>query len=143
MLSGRKRLRKEAEPTPTRAKKQAESAAAGAKVTRGKGKDCGGSGSYEALLTAQCFEGYWSAWPRLKTYLNKQSLAKVPKEIIDVSADEEMAKRFWFTILALYILETQFASTQSDWKLVAQKAKRYLQSNGKIKYADVKHLVKV
>ena len=89
------------------------------------------------------FEGYWDTDAFIKTYLNDQSLAKVPKEILDLAANEEMAKRFWYTILALYILETQFASTQSDWKLVAQKAKRYLQSNGKIKYADVKHLVKV
>ena len=46
-------------------------------------------------------------------------------------AEEEQT--VWLTILALYILSSNFKDKEEEWQLIAKKAKTYLKKQGIIK----------
>ena len=43
---------------------------------------------------------------------------------------EEYLSPVWLTLLALYILENIYADIESEWQLIAKKARAYLKYQG-------------
>jgi len=97
--------------------------------------------SYQELLISQSVDGSWRP-ENLKNVdaLLTKLFEKSPGRLLDELKNKDELKATWLTIVVLVYLERKKSDLESEWKLIARKARTYLKNQG-IDYESYKPLV--
>eukprot|EP00347_Sterkiella_histriomuscorum_P002847 403366571 len=85
------------------------------------------------LILAQSSTGQWASSAVIEQFISQIEWATnqaVIDEVKAMLADQSKFNEVWNTLLALFILSAKFKNKQSEWALIAQKAKQFLKSQG-------------
>eukprot|EP00347_Sterkiella_histriomuscorum_P003897 403362523 len=85
------------------------------------------------LILAQSSTGQWASSAVIEQFISQIEWATnqaVIDEVKAMLADQSQFNEVWNTLLALFILSAKFKNKQSEWALIAQKAKQFLKSQG-------------
>ena len=91
------------------------------------------------ILSQNIIEGYWDENEESKELMNiidKDKMSKINIKIKSLNKGEEIEKRIKFTILVIYFLNTEYYDKIDDYKLIINKAEKYLMNQG-IQYKDI------
>ena len=100
---------------------------------------------YDELILAQSSEGKWQNIKIVAQFFNEdimtydlESLSSI-KIILGLSDIESVC----LTILALFVLENRYADIESEWHLIAKKARTFLKAQGVTKVDSLMSNVKL
>jgi hypothetical protein len=79
----------------------------------------------DRLIRLQRADGFWELSEPLVRVLGRR-LADLEARLTAMGGQGAEARRAWATALALYWLQAEAAAWQAEWKLLAQKARRWL-----------------
>ncbi|HEY0871956.1 MAG TPA: VIT domain-containing protein [Vicinamibacterales bacterium] len=79
----------------------------------------------QALIVLQTAEGFWNLESELASIIGRD-LDDLRSAIKDVAGAETLAARAWATALALVWLELNAHDTRDEWRMLADKARRWL-----------------
>lgn len=91
------------------------------------------------ILSQNIIEGYWDENEESKELMNiidKDKMNKINAKIKSLNKGEEIEKRIKYTILVIYFLNTEYYDKIDDYKLIINKAEKYLMNQG-IQYKDI------
>ena len=91
------------------------------------------------ILSQNIIEGYWDENEESKELMNiidKDKMNKIKAKIKSLNKGEEIEKRIKYTILVIYFLNTEYYDKIDDYKLIINKAEKYLMNQG-IQYKDI------
>jgi len=91
------------------------------------------------ILSQDIIEGYWDENEESKELMNiidKDIINKINLKIKSLNKGEEIEKKIKYTILVLYYLNTAYHDKIGDYKLIINKAEKYLMSQG-IQYKEI------
>ena len=91
------------------------------------------------ILSQNIIEGYWDENEESKELMNiidKDKMNKINIKIKSLNKGEEIEKRIKYTILVIYFLNTEYYDKIDDYKLIINKAEKYLMNQG-IQYKDI------
>ena len=91
------------------------------------------------ILSQNIIEGYWDENEESKELMNiidKDKMNKIKAKIKYLNKGEEIEKRIKYTILVIYFLNTEYYDKIDDYKLIINKAEKYLMNQG-IQYKDI------
>lgn len=80
------------------------------------------------IITSQSAEGYWQDKAPFASSINPAFEAKLRGEVSKIA--ERNIEKVICTLLALWVLETEFEDTIGEWQMISAKAKAYLKSQG-------------
>ena len=85
----------------------------------------------DLLLAQSSTTGSWSDISLIMSFFSNSSEvdAKKADALVNVT-DVAQHGAVWATLLALYILQKKFEDKESEWQLIATKAKNFLKSQG-------------
>ena len=66
----------------------------------------------------------------LSFFKNQAEVEAKKDETLAAVTDSSQRDLVWATLLALYILSKKFDDKESEWQLIATKAKKYLKAQG-------------
>ena len=83
----------------------------------------------DELIMGQTSNGYWDKIEAIQSFfafdvvaVDNEITNEVKHSLVSVSEFEKV----WLTLLALFILKTQFKNKQQEWTLISTKAKTFL-----------------
>ena len=91
------------------------------------------------ILSQNIIEGYWDENEESKELMNiidKDKMNKINAKIKSLNKGEEIEKRIKYTILVIYFLNTEYYDKIDNYKLIINKAEKYLMNQG-IQYKDI------
>ena len=83
--------------------------------------------SYLDVISLQDTTGYFAELPTEYQYLLSKD---VPESVSSLIADQDVLKLVWTTILAICILNKDFAHNKDEWVMIVKKGESYLKSTG-------------
>lgn len=116
---------KSAERAESTEDEEEDSAAEGDSTGEKEVVDKSGKPSFERLVKGQSSGGSWSMDHKamLKRFLPKGATFPSPPATL-----KSKVASVWLTFVALYILDEEFGAKETQWTLIAQKAKGYLKA---------------
>ena len=85
----------------------------------------------DLLLSQSSSTGAWSDLGLVMTFFKNPGQVDAEKaSALAAVTDSSQLDLAWATLLALFVLQTKFADRESEWQLIATKAKKYLKSMG-------------
>ena len=93
----------------------------------------------KGLIGSQNTDGGFDA-NYIKSSELSSTFSSIPSVIADLTENDDVKQTIWATIIALALLETRFNDRESEWMLIAKKAKSYLK---KKKITDLKELLAI
>ena len=91
------------------------------------------------ILSQDIIEGFWDENEELKQLMNnidKDKVNKINLKIKSFNKGEEIEKKIKYTVLVIYYLNTEYHDKIDAYKIIINKAEKFLMSQG-IKYKDI------
>ena len=84
----------------------------------------------DAIISLQCFEGFWHFEKRLLNVCGVAKSAARTTILANASSAQSSHAKVWATIIAITFLERKMAGEKDTWELIVDKAQGWLQDNG-------------